>query len=131
LELNGSSDAGVAGSGSLYGGILVTRGIDKFKYRSFMSLGVGAGVFGVSGQIVSMKYYYVGDINNFSLKLFEGSSFDGEISVGEGLIGGAIVSVVRNPEFHNEFLIGLGMFVGAGAGSPVSGSATWQYTTFY
>ncbi|MFA9370978.1 MAG: hypothetical protein ACERIH_04655 [Labilibaculum antarcticum] len=131
VELNGSAEAGVASSASWYGGILVTRGPDVLKYRSFASVGIGAGVLGVSGQIVGMKYFYVGDINHFNLSVFSGQSWDAEISAGEGLIGGATISIMRNSEYTNEFLIGIGGFMGGGVGSPISGSSTIQTTVFF
>ena len=128
LELNGSSEIGWGVSVTPIGGILATRGVDKFRFKSFTSAGFGGGFFGASAQILGTRYYYLGDINNFNLQLFEGESLEGELSFGEGLIGGAVISIVQNPYYRNEFLIGIGGYIGLGAGAPVSGSATWQNT---
>lgn len=128
LEANGSSEAGWAASGSVIGGVFIFRGTDRLKIKSFSSLGVGGGLFGVSGQVVGMKYYYLGSIDNFNMQLFSGESIDAELSIGEGVIGGGVLRVVQNPNYRDEFLIGIGGYVGLGAGSPVSWSITWQNT---
>lgn len=131
LEANVGYEAGVATSASLVGGILVTRGDDAGKVRAFSSAGVGGGVLGVSATATGMAYFYYGDINNFNLSVFEGTSYDIEVTAGEGVIGGGIISVAPNVNHPGEYLIGVGGMIGFGAGSPVSGNATWQQTKLW
>lgn len=131
LEANVGYEAGVATSTSLAGVIFVTRGKDRFKFKGFTSVGVGGGVLGISATANGMAYFYFGDINNFDLTTFEGSAYDIEVTAGEGVIGGGIISVAPNVNHPGEYLIGVGGIIGFGAGSPVSGSATWQMTTLW
>lgn len=134
VELNGSAEGGVAGSLSLYGGLFVLRGPDRLKYRSFITSSlVGGGSVGVSAQLVSMKYYYFGDINNFTLaNTFVGSSFDIDLTVGETIVAGGFISIMFNRNHQGEFLLGTGFGAGTGA-SPhfTSGSITYNQTWLY
>jgi len=43
-EINGSAEGYMAESLSLIGGVFALRGQDRFKYRSFLSVGGGAGL---------------------------------------------------------------------------------------
>ena len=82
MEANVAYEAGVATSASLVGGIYVIKGSVKGKIKAFSSAGVGAGVLGVSATATRMIYYYHGDINNFNLSVFEGTSYDVEVTAG-------------------------------------------------
>ena len=133
LEINGSAEGYVASSLSLIGAALAIRGPDRFKTKGFTSSGIGIGGVGVSGQLVKMRYFYLGNIDNFTLKnTFEGWSADFDVTFGEGLVGGGFISVMPNQSVKGEFLIGIGEGLGIGW-SPffLSLSGTMQYTRIH
>jgi hypothetical protein len=131
VELNVGKEAGSAASTSPTGLIFVIRGPDRYKIRGFTSVGVGGGWLSVSATSHSIYYFYYGDIKNFDLTVFEGSAIDVEVTGGKGLVAGGIISVTPNRRVQGEYLIGIGAVGGFGAGSPVSGSITWQQTKLW
>ena len=131
IEGTGATEVGIAGSMSPWGGILITRGPDKWTYKNFTSTGLGYGWFSASAMAVGYKYYYTGNINNFRMELFEGWGNNLSLSADVGPAVGINVSWVMNPNAKGEFLIGVGAGVGIGVGSPVSGQYTRQYNHIY
>jgi hypothetical protein len=131
IELIGSAEAAGATSGTPYGGILALRGPDRLKYKGYAAGGLGGGFFGASAMINPMTYYYIGDIEHFNLSIFSGISGDAEFSFGEGVVVGANITAMSHPRYPNEYLIGIGLGAGFGAGSPFSWSITTQGTVFF
>ena len=131
LEINVGTETGAAASTSPGGVFIPLQGRDKYKVRGFTSVGMGAGALGVGATLNSISYFYTGDIEHFVLRTFEGRSDDFDLSFGEGIIGGIIFTIAKNPRYNNEYLIGIGGVIGFGAGSPISGSYTGQQTRFW
>jgi len=84
---------------------------------------------GASMTASQTTYFYFGDLDNFGAKSFSGSSFQGQISFGEILIGGGHFNVVKDG--FGGFLFGVGPDIGFGVGSPISGQLTWQTTKLH
>jgi len=80
-----------------------------------------------------MNYYYLGNINNFTLdNTFTGGSWDIDFTFGKGLVGSSTISLMFNRQVQGEFLIGVGPGAGVGWGSKIaSGSFTYNWTEFY
>ena len=132
IEVTGAAEAGGASSMSPWGGIVITRGPDSWNYKNFSSAGVGAGWVSSSAMGLGYKYYYIGDINNFSMKTFEGWGNNLSVSADVGVAVGVNVSWVENPNAPGEYLIGVGAGVGVGVGpTVVSGQYTRQMTHIY
>ena len=129
VEGSGSTEVGVASSATPYGGIFIFRGKDAFSYTGFTAANVGVGWFGASATISQTTYLYFGDLSNFGVNSFSGTSFQGQISGGEILIGGGHFNVVR--DVNGGFLFGVGADIGFGIGSPISGQVTWQTTKLH
>ena len=131
VELIGSAEAGGATSGTPYGGILALRGPDRWKYKGYTAGGLGGGLFGASAMINPMTYYYTGNVSHFNLSIFSGISADAEFSFGEGIVVGGNATMMSHPDYPSEYLIGVGLGAGFGAGSPYSFSITTQGTIFF
>ena len=131
LEINVGTEAGAAASTSPAGVFIPLQGRDKYKVRGFTSVGMGAGALGVGATLNSISYFYTGDIEHFDLRTFEGRSDDFDLTLGEGIIGGIVFTIAKNPRYNNEYLIGIGGVIGFGAGSPISGSYTGQRTRLW
>ena len=127
LEGTGSAESGGASSASPIGGILIIRGHDAFNAKGFSSAGVGGGWVSASAMVVGYAYYYFGNINNFSMKTFEGWGNNVNISGDIGFAVGINVSWVENPNAKGEYLIGVGFGGGIGISpTEISGQYTRQ-----
>jgi RHS repeat-associated protein len=132
IEFTGAAESGGASTLSPWGGILITRGPDKWNYKNFSSAGVGGGWISASAMGVGYAYFYTGDVNNFSMKTFEGWGNNLNVSADIGFAVGENVSWVENPNARGEFLIGLGLGAGFGVGPTfISGQYTRQMTHIY
>ncbi len=132
LEGTGSSESGGASSMSPIGGILIVRGPDAFNTKGFTSAGLGVGWVSSSATLVGYVYYYLGDINNFSMKTFEGWGNNINVSGGEGFTIGMNISWVENPNAKDEYLIGVGFGGGFGVSPTLfSGQYTRQFNRIY
>ena len=115
-----------------WGGILVTRGPDKWKFKSFTAGGAGAGWVSANAMGLGYTYYYTGDVNNFSMKTFEGWGNNVSVTGDAVLAVGVNISWVENPNAPGEYLIGIGGALGVGIGpTVVSGQYTRQFTHIF
>ncbi|PKG42682.1 hypothetical protein CXF67_08955 [Psychroflexus sp. MES1-P1E] len=127
LELTGASEAIGASSMSPWGGVFITAGPDIGKYKNFTSLGLGAGWISSSAMAVGYKYYYLGNVRNFSMETVEGWGNNLSLSGGAGAAVGLNLSWVENQKAPGEYLIGIGGGLGVGVGPTIiSGQATRQ-----
>ncbi|WP_019037735.1 DUF6443 domain-containing protein [Psychroflexus tropicus] len=127
LEITGAAEAIGASSMSPWGGIFISRGPDIGNYKNFTSLGLGAGWISASAMAVGYKYYYFGDVRNFSMKTLEGWGNNLSLSADAGAAVGLNMSWVENPNAPGEYLIGVGAGLGVGVGPTIiSGQYTRQ-----
>ena len=131
LETNVGYEGAGAVSSSPISALVILRGKDRFKVKGFSSAGLGVGILEISATVTGTTYFYSGNIENFDHKIFEGTSYDIEVTAGEVIVGGAIVTYTENINHPGEYLIGIGGSLGFGVGTPISGNVTWQQTQLW
>jgi hypothetical protein len=124
-----SGECGYGSSGTPYGGIIIFRGNDAWSYTSFSAANLGVGWFGVSATTSQTSYFYIGELDNFGIHSFSGTSYQVQMSGGEIVIGGGHINVVIDR--FGGVLFGIGPDIGLGVGSPISGQGTWQKTKLH